>query len=402
MAQTLSSPLDSCEQPTVQSPSESIFSDDEDVWFEAREQLDGVDTPTSPKAFSPLTSGEEKAGEGMHQHEPKVREGEFNSHSSEQPAVDLNIEGPSSVRDAPHTSVSKELKDNDTSKNTSIGNDSAVVETESCDHVDCAVNDQKVTVAAVGEGNGEPTNDRMGIGLEIEEPPNQSEMRLEPETEPPPRQDRTRIQHDQNPPLLATIDDATATFDIHRDRVAPQRSDLVPATLLGATTVVTCDAITSTDPVDTLSQSTNTFMPEFSTQGVNTDPPPVAKEIGCNTMLNCFDVLQRAREMEELQLLKVEHQIAVGEMNEAKSQKMVAEQLTNIVQSDLAELRQQNLTETTKRLQLENELSDAKVSLLYLPSRSSLNRLSFLCSFFLSLSLSLSLPRLSCLKQLLS
>ena len=125
----------------------------------------------------------------------------------------------------------------------------------------------------------------------------------------------------------------------------------------------TCDASINTEWPETCSQSTNTSPPEFCEQGVNTDPPPIAKETGCNTIMNCFDVLQRAKEMEELQFLKVEHRVAITEMNEAKSQKMVAEELVKIVQSDLAELRQHNLTETTRRLQLENELSDVKVSL---------------------------------------
>ena len=40
---------------------------------------------------------------------------------------------------------------------------------------------------------------------------------------------------------------------------------------------------------------------------------------------------------------------------------MVAEQLVNIVQSDLSELRQVGVRETTIRLRLENELSDTKV-----------------------------------------
>ena len=170
----------------------------------------------------------------------------------------------------------------------------------------------------------------------------------------------------------------------------------VPAPLLTAKlTAEMLDASTNTEPPQMCSQSTNTMTPEVCSQGVNTDPPPIMKETGCNTAMNCFDVLQRAKEMEELQFLKVEHRIAVTEMNEAKSQKMVAEQLTKIVQSDLAELRQQNLTETTRRLQLENELSDAKVTaplylLLSLYSSFSLPPPpSLSLSLFLSLSLSL-------------
>ncbi len=42
---------------------------------------------------------------------------------------------------------------------------------------------------------------------------------------------------------------------------------------------------------------------------------------------------------------------------------MVADHLVNIVQSDLSELRQRSVMETTTRLRLENELSDTKVCL---------------------------------------
>ena len=201
--------------------------------------------------------------------------------------------------------------------------------------------------------------------------------------------DSEPTEHVQKNVELESNSDELQVFEI------PQQLESIPGAFLAGPKVAVCDASTNTDPTDTCTQSTSTITPEFSSQGVNTDPPPVAKEIGCNTMLNCFDVLQRAKEMDELQFLKVEHQIAVRQMNEAKSQKMVAEQLTKIVQSDLAELRQQNLTETTRRLQLENDLSDAKVGLLSL-------------SLFLHLSpLSLSLPlefpnlsRLNCLKLL--
>ena len=203
------------------------------------------------------------------------------------------------------------------------------------------------------------------------------EMQLDSETTPV--MDLEPTEHVQkNVELDLSADNDTQDFE------TPQQSEQIPPLLVSPKAM--CDANTNTEPVDTYSQSTNTSTPEFSTQGVNTDLPPVSKEIGCNTMLNCFDVLQRAKEMEELQFLKVEHRIAVTQMNEAKSQKMVAEQLTKIVQSDLAELRQQNLTETTRRLQLENELSDAKVgfvlSLSLPPSLSP----------FLLFSLSLSLP----------
>ena len=171
---------------------------------------------------------------------------------------------------------------------------------------------------------------------------------------------------------VETATDLVSTEHVQEVDLHEPTSEVEPSVLAQQDTPVffptvtappTCDASINTEWPETYSQSTNTSPPEFCEEGVNTDPPPIAKETGCNTIMNCFDVLQRAKEMEELQFLKVEHRVAVTEMNEAKSQKMVAEELVKIVQSDLAELRQHNLTETTRRLQLENELSDVKVSL---------------------------------------
>lgn len=51
----------------------------------------------------------------------------------------------------------------------------------------------------------------------------------------------------------------------------------------------------------------------------------------------------------------------MAQLNEERSQKMVAEQLVKIVQGELSELRQRSVMETTTRLRLENELSDTKV-----------------------------------------
>ena len=49
------------------------------------------------------------------------------------------------------------------------------------------------------------------------------------------------------------------------------------------------------------------------------------------------------------------------ERNEARSQKMVAEEMVKIVQSELTELRQRNITETTSRVRVENQLGELKV-----------------------------------------
>ena len=49
------------------------------------------------------------------------------------------------------------------------------------------------------------------------------------------------------------------------------------------------------------------------------------------------------------------------ERNEARSQQMVAEELARIVQSELVDMRQRNVAETTERVRLENQLGELKV-----------------------------------------
>ena len=66
--------------------------------------------------------------------------------------------------------------------------------------------------------------------------------------------------------------------------------------------------------------------------------------------------------MQELQFLKADLIVLQRQLNDEKSKRMVAEQLSYIVQSDLDSLRGSNITETTTRLRLENELCDVKVS----------------------------------------
>ena len=51
----------------------------------------------------------------------------------------------------------------------------------------------------------------------------------------------------------------------------------------------------------------------------------------------------------------------VVERNEALSQQMVSEELARIVQSELVELRQRNIAETTNRIRLENQLGELQV-----------------------------------------
>ena len=114
-------------------------------------------------------------------------------------------------------------------------------------------------------------------------------------------------------------------------------------------------------PVPTVDIGTNTDQGLTQTIGTNTDPPPTINEVGCNTSLSCFDILRRAKEMEEFEMLKAEHHVIVGQLNQQRSQRMVADQLVTIVQSDLSELRQKHVSDVTTRMRVENELGDAKV-----------------------------------------
>ena len=118
-------------------------------------------------------------------------------------------------------------------------------------------------------------------------------------------------------------------------------------------------------PVTTTDVGTNTDQGLSLTQsvGINTDSPPILKEVGCNTSLSCFDLLRRAKEMEEFEMLKAEHHVIVGQLNQQRSQRMVAEQLVKIVQSDLSDLQQKHVYDVTTRMGVENELGDAKVCL---------------------------------------
>ncbi len=117
---------------------------------------------------------------------------------------------------------------------------------------------------------------------------------------------------------------------------------------------------TNTEPRPLVAMGTNTEPHTLVAMGTNTEPHPV-QEVGCNTLVNCLDVLRRAKEVEELNMLKAERLIIVKQVNEEKSQRMVADHLVKIVQSDLSQLRQRNMNEVSTRMRLENELSDAKV-----------------------------------------
>ena len=125
-------------------------------------------------------------------------------------------------------------------------------------------------------------------------------------------------------------------------------------------------------------QDDKTAVSERSEKGVNTEPPPAATptfeaatntavvdvhDSSVNTELSVFELLQLVHEAENIQNLQEQHKAALKELNEEKSKRMVNEHLVQIIQSDLTEVRQHSVTETTTRLRLENEVADFKVRL---------------------------------------
>jgi hypothetical protein len=87
-------------------------------------------------------------------------------------------------------------------------------------------------------------------------------------------------------------------------------------------------------------------------------------DVGCNTDLHISpELLERVKLAEQLAQIQSEHAAGVVERNEALSQQMVSEELARIVQSELVELRQRNIAETTNRIRLENQLGELQVEL---------------------------------------
>ena len=90
-------------------------------------------------------------------------------------------------------------------------------------------------------------------------------------------------------------------------------------------------------------------------------PPICVEDKSASTELSAFELLQVVHNAENSQRIHEEHKLAMRELNEEKSKRLVSEQLVNIVQSDLMAARQQNISETTARLRLEKEVADLKV-----------------------------------------
>jgi Trp operon repressor len=93
------------------------------------------------------------------------------------------------------------------------------------------------------------------------------------------------------------------------------------------------------------------------------DPQPVSvHHVSSQTALSCEDLLARAQEIKELEMLKVELHVAQSNLNKEKSQRQVSEELVKIVQTDVSSLTERNMSEVMARVKVENELTDVKVN----------------------------------------
>ena len=90
-------------------------------------------------------------------------------------------------------------------------------------------------------------------------------------------------------------------------------------------------------------------------------PSPSLSHTSAQTTLSCEDLLARANEMKELEMLKVELHIAQANLTKERSERQVSEELIKIVQTDLNSLTERNMSEVMSRMQTENQLTDVKV-----------------------------------------
>ena len=104
-------------------------------------------------------------------------------------------------------------------------------------------------------------------------------------------------------------------------------------------------------------------MTDAVSTATNTAPRPESRDVACGTVLSGPELQEVVVLFEKLATAEVAAKTATRLLNEERSQRMVAEQLVKIVQSDLSIVQQGNAAEVTERMRLETELSSVKVSL---------------------------------------
>ena len=152
------------------------------------------------------------------------------------------------------------------------------------------------------------------------------------------------------------------------DQDETDQSKLILSSSVLATPIirpVMCDAATNTipDQVQMSDAETNTVAVPLTDRGSSpAPPPPVMIHAYAQTVLSIEDLESRVEEKKELELLKVDLHVARKNLTQERSQRLVAEELVKIIQTDLNATSGRNTAEVMARMQAENELTEVKVS----------------------------------------
>ena len=126
------------------------------------------------------------------------------------------------------------------------------------------------------------------------------------------------------------------------------------------TIIITTDnAATNTITMVTVDNATNTDVKELVDMETNTIPKATTDAITQTEKL----LVSRSQSEYESLIDKYKKYIEAlkSEVTQEKSQRLVAEQMVTIVQSEVENLRQRNIEMTSQQIKLENELSETKV-----------------------------------------
>ena len=150
-----------------------------------------------------------------------------------------------------------------------------------------------------------------------------------------------------NTVVMTTSDTSTNTVTIETDdavtNTVVMMEDAMTNTVATATTDFAVNAVVTMENV-----ATNTIIKDIADAIVQTDKQLFSRsQTEYETVINKYKIYVEA---------------VKAEVTQEKSQRLVAEQMATIIQSELGELRQRNVNLTSQQIRLENELSELKVS----------------------------------------
>ena len=162
-----------------------------------------------------------------------------------------------------------------------------------------------------------------------------------------------------------TIDDTTdsvcvQTEAIHLLDASVNTVAMTTSTISTNTIIVTTDNVaTNTITMDTVDNATNTNTMELVDTATNT-----ITKTTVDAIIQTEKILMSRSQTEYESLIdkyKKYIEALKTEVTQEKSQRLVAEQMVTIIQSEVESLRQRNIDLTSQQIKLENELSETKV-----------------------------------------